>query len=207
MRIGLDLDGTIITCKEKHCILMEVVTKAYGLEFCKEQYWKDKRSGLNNTESLMRQGVTCNAAGRVNDNWIANIENIEWANFDSLIKGAFDSMVRLREQGHSLHLISSRNNVTNAFIQLQALGIKSFFSTTNFVTSVSGLIKSDYFNRLNIDCYIGDTEVDYKESQKSNISFYPVITGMRSKDFFTNLGLNEALNITLEQFLRRKHGG
>jgi len=204
MRIGLDLDGTIITCKEKHCILMEVVTNAYGLEFCKAKYWNDKRSGLNNTESLMRQGVALNAAVKVNNTWVSSVENIEWSNFDSLLKGSFDSMVKMREQGHSLHLISARNNVSNALIQLQALGIKSFFNTTNFVTAASGLLKSDYFNRLNIDCYIGDTEIDYKESRKSNISFYPVTTGMRSKDFFINLGLHEVLNMTLKQFLNRK---
>ena len=204
MNIGFDLDGTIITCKDKHSILMDVITKAYGLDFCKDKYWKDKRSGLKNTESLMRQGIALNTAFKVNNTWIASIENIEWAYFDSLFEGLFENLVKLREKGHSLHLISARNNIMNANIQLQTLGIECFFDTVNFVTLSSGLQKSDFFDKLNLDCYIGDTEVDFKESKKSKISFYPVITGMRSKDFFVNLGLNEVLKITLEQFLDRK---
>jgi hypothetical protein len=183
---------------------MQVVSKAHGLTICKEKYWKDKRSGLNNIESLLRQGFTWNDACKLNSNWTENVENIEWSYFDSLMKNTFDVMTRMKNQGHTLHLVSARNNIKNGLIQLQTLGIENFFDTTSFVTLASGLAKSDYFHKLNLDCYIGDTEVDFVESQISNISFYPVITGMRSKDFFINLGLNSLLDLTLEQFLEKK---
>lgn len=204
MRIGLDLDGTIITCESKHCILMEVVTRAIGLEFCISRYWEDKRSGLNNKQSLLSQGIALGDAEIVDNTWIASIENIEWTFFDTLLTGALDDLVRLRAQGNSLHLISSRNNAANALIQLRTLGIDRFFDTVNFVSLGSGLTKSDFLNELNIDCYIGDTEADYEASRKSNISFYPVTTGMRDKDFFVNLGLEAKILSKLGQFPKWK---
>lgn len=203
MRIGVDLDGTIITCREKHCSLMSSLTRASNINFCKDKYWLDKRSGLNNKNSLLNQGVSLELSEKINSYWLSNIENYEWASFDSLIIGVLDSFRKIRNKGHSLHLISARNNIYNARLQLDTLGISFLFDSIDFTTIFSKKKKSFYFKERKIECYIGDTELDFEECKTSNILYYPVITGMRSKEFFTSLGLGERINLSINHVLEK----
>jgi len=204
VRIGIDLDGTIITCKEKHCILMQVIAKSYGQKFCAKHYWYSKRSGLNNIKALVRQNISLKIAEKINKTWISNVENIEWAYFDTLFPDALSNITMMKERGDSLHLVSARNNVANAEYQLEILGIDKVFNTINFVSSTSGLSKSHYLTRLALDVYIGDTELDYREALKSNTMFFPTTDGMRSRDFFKSLGINSPLNQPLKNFLEKE---
>lgn len=203
MRLGFDLDGTLITCQSKHCTLMLAITKAFDVDFNYSKYWKDKRSGLNNRESLVNQGISANNADMINKIWIENIENIEWNNYDKLLPRAVESLLYLKQKNHSLHLVSARNNIKNARLQLKILGIYNLFDTIDFVDNKSSYNKSFYFNLREINCYFGDTEADFIESKSAQITFYPVLTGMRSRTFFISLGLEDKIFLSLEQSIRK----
>ena len=203
MRIGFDLDGTLITCESKHCILMSAITTAFDLHFIESEYWKNKRHGLNNKLALIKQGISPDSAELINKIWIQSIENIEWAVYDKLLDRAIESLFCLRKKGHSLHLVSARNNINNAILQLKMLGINELFNTIDFVSVRSSNTKSFYFQKRKIECYFGDTEADFKESNIACIDFYPVLTGMRNKDFFINLGLEDKITLNLEQAIHK----
>lgn len=203
MRIGLDLDGTLITCGPKHCNLMKAITKAFNLDFDESKYWEDKNSGLNNKSALMKQGISCSFSDKVSDIWIKSIENIEWASFDKLLSETISALTTLKKKGHTLHLVSARNNIPNAKLQLKLLGIDRLFESIDFVSINSKKSKSYYFKARNIECYFGDTEADFKESKLACIDFYPVLTGMRNNKFFVGLDLKNEISLNLEQAINQ----
>lgn len=199
MRIGLDLDGTIITCKSKQCVLMSAIVNAFGLSFSENEFWRDKRKGLNNKLALTNQGFSPNLSDKINSIWITNVEKIEWAGFDKLLEGSMNALSALRAEGHTLHLISARNNIRNAELQLKLLAIEDLFETVDFVRADPKINKAHYFKKRKIDCYIGDTEADFRESKLAGIDFYSVLTGMRSEDFFAHLNLQNQISLDLYQ--------
>jgi phosphoglycolate phosphatase-like HAD superfamily hydrolase len=201
MRIGIDLDGTIVTCKEKHCALMRTIAKSCGIKFCADEYWKSKQRGFNNIDSLRQQGVDARNAELLNDIWVLNIENHEWNSFDNIIEKMSESILHWINQGHSVHLISARNNVKNAYLQINSLGILDYFKSVDFVTSSSKLDKLNFFEKRRIETYIGDTEADYNYSLAAGIPFYPVQTGMRGREYLCELGLSHCLDISVDKFL------
>jgi phosphoglycolate phosphatase-like HAD superfamily hydrolase len=199
MRIGLDLDGTIITCKSKQCVLIATIAKAFDLPFCESEYWQDKRSGLNNKLALINQGISDELSSKINKIWIDNIEQVQWAGLDKLLEGSVEALSDLKADGHTLHLISARNNIQNARLQLEWLGLSKLFETIDFVSIQSKKNKSFYFKKREIDCYFGDTEADAKESKVADIDFYSVLSGMRNIEFFNNLELENDISLNLNQ--------
>ncbi len=201
MRIGFDLDGTLITCEPKHSVLMSILANAHHVRFDRNKYWQDKRMGLNNKLALINQGVSKSTAAQMNTIWINSIERIEWACFDKLFSDTKVLLQELRAKGHTLHLVSARNHIPNANLQLRLLGIDQLFDSVDFVSVQSKKTKSFYFEKRFIDCYFGDTEADFEATQIVNIDFYSVLTGMRNREFFASLIPNKSINRNLKQAL------
>lgn len=180
MRIGLDLDGTLISCKEKHIHLMTTLAKAYNVKFDSEQYWNSKRNGCNNYSALMALGVEEKEAVCLNEQWFANVENLEWSCFDKILPDVDFCLNRLRSFGYSLHLISARRNKEYAWQQLRNLNLIHYFNSIDFVNHNKGEEKTTFFKKRKIMFYIGDTEYDKISADSVNVTCFLVTTGMRS---------------------------
>lgn len=195
MRIGLDLDGTLISCMEKHTSLMKAILKAHGKKVNIDEYWFYKRDGLNNIQSLKKCGIENRLSELLNKQWVEQIELVQWMDLDTVFQGVCDFLDKQLHNKNTLHLISARNNKRNSFLQLQKLNLVKYFETIDFVSGNLGENKRHKFIQRNIDIYIGDAEQDFKQSQFANIKCLLLISGMRSKEFlrsqdapvFTNL--------------------
>ncbi|NWK80879.1 HAD hydrolase-like protein [Acinetobacter sp. SwsAc4] len=189
MRIGFDLDGTLITCREKQVYLMDILAKVYDINLDKDFFWELKRGGANNIDSLRKMKICENIVLNLNDKWIMDIENLEWLFFDKKIDGVSLFLENLIKKGHSLHLISARNNKFNSLMQLEILNLTKFFKTIDFVSQRKNENKSFFLKKRGVHLYIGDTEYDSLSCKESNIQSILVCSGMRNKSYLANLGV------------------
>lgn len=182
MRIGLDLDGTIITCRSKHVNLMNALCQAFGYKLDKERYWSDKfNKSLNNFHSLKNQGLNEKDVKNICTAWINNIEKEEWSYFDSVYESSLEKLKSWRDNGYSLHLISARRNKAGAIHEIKRLGLFSLFFSIDIVNNDIGEDKDSFMKLRGVNIYIGDTEYDGLMAKKANIPFYAVASGMRCK--------------------------
>lgn len=195
MNIGIDLDGTLISCKNKHVALLGAISKSYGIKVDLEYFWLLKRNGLNTYQSLITQGVESSLVEKINRDWCFFIENIEWLFFDSLLPGVNEFLINAKNNGIKLHLVSARNSPINAYFQLRQLNIEQFFETITFVSSIRKESKQDVFIERKIEIYVGDTEYDFNESLNANIQCYLVSSGMRSKEYLNKYSFNVFDNV------------
>lgn len=185
MRIGLDLDGTLISCKEKHTTLMAALAKAHSIEFDIERYWSLKQSGKSNYLALNHLGITQETVILLDKEWRQKIENLEWSFFDRLLPDTISFLKKLKDSENSLHLISARNNSRNARQQLHHLNLTHYFDSIDFVNSQRGEKKLTFFKAREIIAYIGDTEYDKQSADLANIRSYLVSSGMRDRNFLS----------------------
>ncbi len=182
MKIGIDLDGTILDCKLRQTQLLAVLCRACSFSVDTEQYWQLKRNGLNNRAALVNTGMIATHADAVSALWEHAIEDMCWLGFDIPLSGVIDTLCNWRNNGHSLHLLSARRNQANARQQLRTLGL-NFFDSIDFVSPHVALAKSDIMAERKFDIYIGDTERDRKCAENVNIPSALVSTGMRGKAY------------------------
>lgn len=186
MKIGLDLDGTLITCKEKHVSLMAIIAKAFSIELDIEIYWALKKEGHSNFSALEVMGLNKFLVDKLNKQWCISIENLEWGNFDSLFPDTIIALDSMKSLGYSLHLISARNAKNIAFQQLRHLNLLHFFDSIDFVSNVRNEKKSFFMQKQNIDIYIGDTEADFESAKSSGVECFLVTSGMRSDKYLSD---------------------
>lgn len=200
MRIGLDLDGTIISCKEKHLVVLDFFLKGYGVSISKQKFWDLKQSGLSTKQSLKELSLPSELCEKIGHGWNNFIENLVAINLDTVFDFSKDTLTRLTFNGHELHLISARSCSKIGHYQLNKLGLSSFFRTINFVNPYDKLAKRELVNKYELDYYIGDTEVDYNITIDTNACPIIVHSGMRSFQFFNKLNVTSLPNISYIRF-------
>lgn len=198
MKIGIDLDGTILTCKEKQMSLLNAKLKPYNLKLDLELIWNLKRTGLNNKDILDNLIKDQNIVYKICKSWILEIESIHWLYYDKIIKGSIEKIDKWIMDGHTVHLISARNNKLSAYNQLFFNRINVKFSTIQFVNPLIKNAKSIIFKELDLDCYIGDTENDVLSANIAGIKSFSVLSGMRDLDYFNKINVTDTYNTIVD---------
>ncbi|MBS0200382.1 MAG: HAD family hydrolase [Proteobacteria bacterium] len=204
MKIGLDLDGTILDCKPRQTRLLAALCRACALSVDTERYWHLKRRGYSNRTALIRMGVDEHRTETVATLWEYVIEDICWLGFDPLLPGAIDTLHRWKESGHSLHLLSARRNHANAHQQLRVLGLDCF-NSVDFVNPFEPHAKRSALAKLCPDIYIGDTERDAQCADAAGVSPILISSGLRDTAFLqrsTKCPVVERLSDALSRIAR-----
>ncbi|WP_457977385.1 hypothetical protein L0Y47_15655 [Ectopseudomonas composti] len=182
MRIGLDLDGTLISCRERQMTLLGLLAKACRLVLDVPACWSLKREGLSNRAALVCMGASPDQAERVAGLWEQGIEDFHWLRYDQLLPDVPERLRYWREAGHSLHLISARRNPVSAAMQLRYLGLGDFASL-DFVDPFVANSKRQALERVRPDVYIGDTERDFICAREAGILPLLLCSGLRSRAY------------------------
>lgn len=180
MKIGLDLDGTILDCKLRQTQLLAMLCRACAVSLDTEQYWLLKREGCSNRDALARMGVDGRRADAVASLWEQVIEDACWLGFDAPLPFAVETLHRWHGIGHSLHLLSARRNHANARQQLSLLGLDCFASV-DFVNPFDAHAKRSALAGLRPDVYIGDTERDAQCADAVGVQPILVSSGLRNE--------------------------
>lgn len=187
-RIGLDFDGTLVSCRERHTALMDALARPLGVDVPAAALWRLKRRGLNNADALRRLGVPGDAIERLLAGWTAQIERLPWLAFDRLLV-KLPRLERMVCAGSSLHLLTARRSPPLLLQQLARLGMTNLFASIDVVDpDQAATSKAAALQRRGCAVFFGDSESDQRAATVAGVPFKAVSSGMRSAAFLRSQG-------------------
>ena len=203
MKIGLDLDGTILDIQFRQSYLLKTIAGFFGIKLDPEEIWTLKRTGLSNQKILELNNVNDFKVKTICNMWSRDIETLPWLSIDRLLPGVVDALESAKESGNSLYLITARSNEHNLHCQIRNLRIEKYFSRIHVVSQHDKIQKkASFLKSENIFVFIGDTEADYASAIQSKVKFVAVISGQRSHQSLRNFGVEAIvpnLSVAIQQ--------
>ena len=101
---------------------------------------------------------------------------------------------------NELYLVTARNNKDGCFMQLKSCGIEQYFKEIEIVDSSkdTAWLKTEVLQNYQIDCFVGDTELDCMAAEQADCNFFAMNRGFRIKDYWDRkniLSFNSLTNI------------
>jgi phosphoglycolate phosphatase-like HAD superfamily hydrolase len=182
--IALDLDGTLLDCRERQSLLAASLCRAVGFELNVEQFWHAKREGATTALALRGQGADKCFAERLTRLWVGQIEGDAWLRIDRVLAGAISAMHDARKRGFNLHLVTARSREHALRHQLRWLSLEQFFEDVEVVSpQAASQHKARYLSAVRPVAYIGDSESDASAANAAQIRFIAVSSGQRSAEY------------------------
>lgn len=192
--IALDLDGTVLDARARHCALVKWCADANGIgPVDLKRHWRLKRQGLSTVAALARVGVEPAVATRVGALWRAHVEDPEWLDMDEPLPGVGSVIRSIASEGDAVVLVTARRRPHRAVQQLARFGLDSLFADVRVVDPVdAAMAKADYLRWSSAVGFIGDTEVDAQAALVAGVPFVAVTTGLRSARYLGSIGCRSA---------------
>lgn len=204
-RFVLDVDGTIITCKDRHVGLAESVLKSWDLRLDRELFWAAKRAGATTRVALESIGIPKSIASRASAEWMAHIEDPKWLQADELFPGTIEVLQGLRNRGYRLTFLTARRHRESTRVQLETLGVLDNNDDLIVVPPGKPLEKTLVLRNLRPVGVVGDSEQDAYAAVTSGTPYAIVCTGQREEGFLRSQGVGEIffdLNSAVESLLK-----
>lgn len=182
-----DLDGTLIDISMRHfAVYCDIVFELKGKIITEEEYWIMKRNKLGIGEILRKSLVDEKFASYFTSRFKDLIETYKYLKLDKVFPYSFSVLKTLFEK-YDLFLVTFRRSRELTTLQLNRMGLSSFFKT---IKSRSGneeniiKFKSRAINELRGDnkaAIVGDTEIDILVGKNLKILSIAVLSGMRNR--------------------------
>lgn len=186
MRIGLDLDGTLIDCRSRQQVVLHAALTAHRLRLELDEIWRLKREGHTTESALIADGIDQGTAKSVATLWRWQIEEPAWLQFDAMLPAVKDTLSMWEDQGFTMYLVTARTRVEWVLPQLKWLGIDKFFKGVRAVMpDTSGRLKAAVLRDCACEIYFGDTEIDWRAGALANLPVRLVSSGQRSSIYLT----------------------
>jgi len=196
--VGLDLDGTLVTCREKQLYALRKAVEWADIEYREfDNFWALKRNGSTTIGALCETGVEKAEAENLARRWVENVETWECIQQDRVFPGVFEALA-MSSQRVDLLLLSARQNAQMFKRQIGVLGLDGYAKYREVVFAGADVAnaKSLVLKKYGARCYIGDTESDLIAAIKAQIPIYLVSTGQRSAEFLRmNAGSSETIQV------------
>ncbi|HET6795258.1 MAG TPA: HAD family hydrolase [Acidimicrobiales bacterium] len=186
-----DLDGTLITCREKQVAVAGRALSDVGWpgEVDERRFWALKRAGATTSEALTTVGVPSAAAGAAARRWQELIERREWLLFDRTYPTSFGAIELVRSQGLAPTLLTARKDAASVGWEIRRLGLDAVVAEVIVVRpSLAHAGKRDALGRLSPVAFVGDTETDHSASQAAGVRFAAVTCGQRNAEYLRRAG-------------------
>ncbi len=197
MLIGIDLDGTLITCKNRQTIVLNAVLKQHRVTSIDASLvWEMKREGNTTYDALIAQRVSPEICNKICSEWTRLIEEPQWLEFDRLFSDVLQALQKLKSNNrNALILISARKFPHWAKPQIRKLGLDIFFDEVQFVSHCSiSAKKAEILKEKQCFAFFGDSESDLEAARISGVDFFAVSTGQRSRDYLISVGSKNVYN-------------
>jgi len=177
----LDYDGTLIDSEKRQYGLFIELTGNVALS--SEDYWKDKRDGLNQEAMLSKHcKYSPDEKKQFKQQWHAGIEKPERLKQDFLFKGVYEFLDEA-SKNLNLYLVTARQHGNHLHEQMEQLGIKKFFHI--ILNTAQRISKAEMVRKYIIptsnDIFVGDTGEDILAGKELGILSVGVTSGMCSR--------------------------
>ncbi|MFG6489467.1 HAD family hydrolase [Roseateles sp. BYS78W] len=186
--LALDLDGTLISCEERHCALMKQLCREDGMdEDFISRYWAAKREGASNMVALHALGHPAPDARAAA--WNRSIEHWPWLGYDRLLPGVMDALAALARDETNIVVLTARSQPFFLRQQLDRLGLMPHLDALLVVPpNDAATAKARALRELKALAFIGDTESDADAAERAGMPFLALNGGMRSSAFWRARG-------------------
>ena len=185
-----DLDGTLITCENKHKYVLHAILSANGgIQPEKlDHWWNLKRNGYSTEKALIEMGYS--DAKRIHTRWVQTIENFSYCSLDKPFKDSLPALKFLKTKYNStIIILTARKSKCKVLQLVQRYGFEQYLDEVIVVNPLDGVREKEvYLRKMKPHVYIGDSESDYLAALNSNVRFIALSRGQRSQTFLTNFG-------------------
>ena len=188
---AFDLDGTLISCRERQVGVMHAALLDLGVEhFNKEQFWVYKRGGKTTYQSLEMLGLSDEVALQATSAWLDQIEKNTWLAFDSVFPCSKHALRRVFMAGFQPVVITARRRDDAARHELSELGLTDLIGELVVVPPKDAWShKADALSRMDAVGFVGDTESDARAASVAKVPFAAVSAGQRDEAFLRGHGV------------------
>ncbi len=192
-KLFLDLDGTLLDIEPKYCGLYRVAGERYGLRLlAPATYWKHRRSGLSERETLLLSNGDSPALGRYLAYWKRSIESRPYLTFDR-VSVPRRTLVALAER-FDLYVVTMRQGKRNLRWQLKSLGLTGYLSgvacradlaarasRSSSDVAVKAALVRRFKPSAGRDVIVGDTELEASVGEELGLEAALVSSGIRTR--------------------------
>ncbi|MDE6531296.1 MAG: HAD hydrolase-like protein [Lachnospiraceae bacterium] len=205
----LDLDGTLIDSRERHCRLMqEILSEAApetvsgrvsGKRFDPAEFMRYKADGYNGLRYLTdRLELAEDTAYQIMALWQQQIEEERWLKLDVLYPDTLVFLNRLKQKHRKIYYLTARKNKEGLLRELERLKIADYAAEIKIV-SPSGAreekkrVVEDFLTKAGEDagsvCIVGDTENEYYLAKELSLPCFLLNRGFRSERYWKDRGV------------------
>lgn len=199
MKIFFDLDGTLIDSKLRLYSLFQELVPQSNLTY--EEYWKYKKNKFSHS-MLLNQifNLDENEINVFETKWMKLIEADSWLKFDKPFDGVTEHLIKLKEKGITLYVVTARQFKEKVFSQLALFGWGTIFQeilVTGQKNKKEELMKPHL--SLNADNWIiGDTGMDINVGKKLGIKTVAVLSGFQNEEVLSTYNPDYILKNIIE---------
>lgn len=180
--IAFDFDGTLLDSRRRHIVVMQDILNSAGIKLNADDLIEYKSSGKNNIDYLVSHGVDIDTAKRIQEQWIANIEQDNYLALDVLYDDAVD-LLNKYSVDNDLILLTARANVDGLNKQIDKFDLRKYFKEIFVVKPGKSAAndKADILRSNNVILMIGDTSSDYNAAKMAGTEFMFHENGFHNK--------------------------
>jgi phosphoglycolate phosphatase-like HAD superfamily hydrolase len=192
-----DLDGTLIDARLRQVgVTIEVLGELELGELDAGRFWRAKRAGATTGGALLALGYEPARAAAIADGWRARVESERWLARDRALPGVARVLRRLRQEGHTIVVLTARTRLHGAAQSLQACGLASLVDEVVVVDPGSAVTaKAEALALRRARSFVGDAETDGAAAAAAAVAFMAVATGQRSAAYLRRRGYEPARSL------------
>lgn len=194
MRIGIDLDGTILNSRERHTQALLLASRKENVNLPSKlinSFVSEKSYGCSGIEVLKKYNIP--NTKKIIENWIDIIEEDSLLSLDILYPDVKYLLSKYQSMGIEFYLVTKRKNTEGVVKQMESLGISHYFRAIHVVNLASN--KAKYTREYKLHGVVGDTEDDYEWAKALQTKFYAVSYGFRNDQFWRKKGVTPFSNL------------
>jgi phosphoglycolate phosphatase-like HAD superfamily hydrolase len=198
--LAFDLDGTLVTCRERHiAVCRHALDKAGIAGVDLDRFWLLKRNGRSTAKALLELGIPEDLARQVSSEWIRQVEGPEWLTLDELQPRTLEALAYVRERGREVAVVTARASSDALKGQLDKLKLLPLIQELRIVHPSRAVEeKAGALIEISPVGYIGDSEVDHEAAKEAGIRFMAVSNGQRDSEFLAERGISPICGDVLE---------
>jgi phosphoglycolate phosphatase-like HAD superfamily hydrolase len=190
--ITFDLDGTLISCRNRQVALFEVLARKRGIGLELSEFWNLKRHGHSTLSAACYLGFEKNIAVELSKDWIALVETPYWLSLDTVFDDVRKVLWFLRQIGYRITVLTARQNRYWLTVQLNNTGLTQTIDELHIVNPTAAVaMKAQYLQLVKPSLFVGDSESDFRAAQVAGIRFCAVTRGQRDGRFLESHGATE----------------
>jgi len=191
MRIGLDLDGTLLDSRLRHTVALRKAAGSLAVPLTEEdaqRYLQLKCDGASGLDALRQLRIP--QAESISKRWVEIIESEDMLALDQLYPDTREALARQQSLQTEFILVTGRQDPAAVRRQISKLGLEGFLREIIVVDPRDRAHpKAEVTRTHELRAVAGDTESDFQWAHDLGVNFHASAFGFRSQSYWNRRGV------------------